>query len=274
MDTKKLAVLIDALKLGSFSKAAEKHGYTAPALIYIADGIENELGIKLICRSSFGIRPTKEGELLLPRLTELCRLEESIKKEAQSLSRSKRKVTIGCYSSVAKSFLVNKLYDIRQKLSEIEIAIVIKDSIGEMRELGAEIFLVNKEECRGREFVSLYTAEYVAVVNPIWFKNNESISAEELCKHPFIMPCESAVAKVFSSLEPEIMAVNSDDDRAIIEMVKRGIGNTVLTSRSVGKSESGVRILPLTPKLVSEIVLTYGKGSRDVERVAKAILNN
>ncbi len=274
MDTKKLEVIIDAVRLGSFSKAAEKHGYTAPAVIYIFDGIESELGVKLVHRDSFGIRPTEHGEILFPRLTELCKLAEEIKKEALGLSKEKSKITIGCYSSVAKSFLVNKLMKIQQRLSDTEVSIVIKNSISEMKELGADIFLVNKSECKDREYTRLYTADYVAIVNSMWFDGKESLTAEDLCTHPFIMPRDTAVSKAFSSLACEIIQVNAADDSAIIEMVKKGIGCAVLTSRSVSENETGIKMLPISPKIKNEIVLTYDKKTKNTERVARAILNS
>ncbi len=274
MDTKKLAIITDAIKLGSFSKAAEKHGYTAPALIYIADGIENELGVKLINRDSLGVRPTKEGELLIPRLEALCKLTEDIKNEAAALSERKRKVTIGCYSSVAKSFIVNKLLEIRQSLSDLEVAVVVKDSIAEMQEFGADIFLVSERECANRDYTHLYTVDYVAVVNSVWFENKESVTAQDFCGYPFIMPRESAVKKAFSALNCEIISINADDDSTIIEMVRGGIGNTVLTRRAVGANESGIKILPISPEIKSEIVLTYDKKTKDIERVVKAILKD
>ncbi len=274
MDIKKLAVILDAVRLGSFNKAAERHGYTSSALIYIADGIENELGVKLIERDSSGIRPTKEGELLLPRLAELCGLAEDIKREAHSFSKRKSTITIGCYSSVAKSFLASRLAELRRQLSDIEVAVVIKDSIREMAELGADIFLVSRGECSDREYIPLYTADYVAVVNSERFEGEGSVTAKELCRAPFILPRESAVINAFSQLPTEIISVNADDDSAIIEMVKNGIGNTVLTSRAVSKNDTGIRVLPLSPEMKSEIVLTYDRETRNVKRAVNVILKS
>ncbi len=271
MDIKKLKVILDSVMLGSFNKAAEKHLYTPSALIYMADSLENELGIKIIERDSFGIKLTHYGEMLLPKLKELCSLEDEIKKEATDLSQRKSTVTIGCYSSIGKALLPTALIKLRAKFPDTEFAVTVKDSIREMAERGADIFIVNKRECVGRDYIPLYEDSFAAVVTQDRYCGRDELTLEDFNEYPFIMPCDSEIKKEFSDLKTEIINVNADDDSAIIEMVKNGIGNTVLTRLAIGNQTNGVKVLSLKPQIKNEIVITCGRSTPKIKRIAKII---
>ena len=73
MDSKKLEILITAVDLGSFSKAAEVVGYTQSGLTHLVDSLEREIGLTLVQRDHSGISLTKEGEALMPVIREFLR---------------------------------------------------------------------------------------------------------------------------------------------------------------------------------------------------------
>ena len=50
MDSKKLEILMTAVDLGSFSKAAEVVGYTQSGLTHLVDSLEREIGLTLVQR--------------------------------------------------------------------------------------------------------------------------------------------------------------------------------------------------------------------------------
>ena len=60
------AALLKVVELGSFTKAAELLGYPQPAMSQMIASLENELSIKLLYRSRYGVRLTPEGERLFP----------------------------------------------------------------------------------------------------------------------------------------------------------------------------------------------------------------
>ena len=45
MDTRKLRVLLDTIKIKSINKAAEELGYTQSGLTYLLNSLEEELGV-------------------------------------------------------------------------------------------------------------------------------------------------------------------------------------------------------------------------------------
>ena len=68
MDSKKFEILMTAVNLGSFSKAAEVVGYTQSGLTHLMNGLEREIGMKLIQRDHSGVTLTEAGQALLPAI--------------------------------------------------------------------------------------------------------------------------------------------------------------------------------------------------------------
>ena len=60
--------LLKVVEVGSYTHAAEILGYTQPALSQMIASLEREIGITLLYRSRYGVRPTPEGEQLLPTI--------------------------------------------------------------------------------------------------------------------------------------------------------------------------------------------------------------
>ena len=57
---------LKVVEVGSFTRAAEILGYTQPAMSQMIASLENELSIRLLYRSRYGVKLTPEGERLLP----------------------------------------------------------------------------------------------------------------------------------------------------------------------------------------------------------------
>ena len=97
---------IAAVKLRSFTKAAEQLGYTQSAISQLVLSLEKELDTKLIVRSRAGIELTPDGAEYLPYIERICQkvreLEEK-KKVMQGLERGV--IKIGTISSVAVNYL-------------------------------------------------------------------------------------------------------------------------------------------------------------------------
>ena len=65
METKKWEALLTAVELGSFTRAAERLGYTQSGLTHMMHALEKEVGFPLLIRDKKGVRPTADGETVL-----------------------------------------------------------------------------------------------------------------------------------------------------------------------------------------------------------------
>ena len=78
MNIRKYEAYVRAVELGSLSKAAEQLGYTQSGMSHMMQSLEEEVGFPLMVRTSTGILPNSEGELLLPIIRQLLNTNESL----------------------------------------------------------------------------------------------------------------------------------------------------------------------------------------------------
>ena len=88
MDTKKLAALAAAVRLGSFTRAAEVLGYTQSGLTHMMNSLENEVGLRLLDRSYSGVRLSETGKALMPKIHRLMQVNDSLYGEIRACKRS------------------------------------------------------------------------------------------------------------------------------------------------------------------------------------------
>ncbi|MBR4993979.1 MAG: LysR family transcriptional regulator, partial [Lachnospiraceae bacterium] len=106
MDDRKLEVFLSTVQTGSFSKAAEELNCTQSAVTQTMNALEAELGVLLLDRSHKGVRLTPAGEKLLPSIIEAKDGIDRLFKLAGSVAMGRETpIRIGCFSSVATSFL-------------------------------------------------------------------------------------------------------------------------------------------------------------------------
>ena len=88
-DTKKLEVLINAVDLGSITKAAKVMGFTQSGITKMIGSLEKEFGFPLLKRSRSGVVPSAEGERILPTIRAMLVHTDKLEKEI-SLIRPKK----------------------------------------------------------------------------------------------------------------------------------------------------------------------------------------
>ena len=102
MDSKKLEILMTAVDLGSFSKAAEVVGYTQSGLTHLVDSLEREIGLTLVQRDHSGIALTEEGNALMPAIREFLRANARLENQISAITeKSAQTIRVAAYASIA-----------------------------------------------------------------------------------------------------------------------------------------------------------------------------
>ncbi len=259
MDLEKVELLIEAVKLKSFTKCADKFSYTPSALSHIADAVERQLGLKILERDFKGINLTPEGKEIFPYLEELVNKSHEIQELSKTLSKKQSRLTIGCYSSISKNLLPELLIKFKQACPTVKVNIVVGDSLEEMINKNADLFFISHRELNNLEFAPVYSDRYVAVVKEGTFNGKKALSLDDFKDYPFIMPSDGAVKSTFSNLDYDTISVSATDDSSIIAMVKNGLGVSVLPELSVKKAGKGVKIIKLCPEIKRELGVAYKK---------------
>ena len=105
MDAKKLEILIKAIDMGSFSKAAESVGYTQSGITHLVNSLEKEIGFRLVNRTFNGISLTKEGEILLPYIRDFLEANDDLSIKIKEIKKNNR---CGRFYSIHSGYFYQK----------------------------------------------------------------------------------------------------------------------------------------------------------------------
>jgi len=92
MNTNVMKVFCDLVDTGSFSRAAEANGISQPAVSQQVAGLERDMGMRLISRTSGFASPTDAGKAFYRGAKEILRRQEEMLKEVQALEKLIRPV--------------------------------------------------------------------------------------------------------------------------------------------------------------------------------------
>ena len=267
MNVQKLSVILEALRCGSMTKAAEELGYTQSGLTYTVNTVENELGFPIVIRDASGIRLSAEGQELLPYIEELVNCDRRFTQYAQNmLHRLGNVLNIATYPSTADTILPEILADLTHSAPEVKVNVRVgsqDDMIRWLTDGNVDFGFGGQLHVPGFDWMPLLADPELAVL-PDNFPTGgmTSFPMEEFLRHPFIMPVywseESALLQQLESyhIEPQF-AVDFSDNAPVIAMVEQGLALSTLPELTLHAHRYRVKTLPLDPPCFRIIGVTY-----------------
>ncbi len=123
-DSTKYLAFLAAAEGGSLSAAGQELGYTPSGVIRLVNSLESELGLTLLKRSARGVRPTSEGQRLLPLARQIVSAHA---RAAQLAGRLKGvdegKLTVGTKHSMAAIWLPHIAVAFRKKHPNVDMRV-------------------------------------------------------------------------------------------------------------------------------------------------------
>lgn len=258
MDAKKIQILLDTLKAGSFLRAADSLGYTPSGLTHMMDSLEKDIGITILKRGRFGICLTAEGEKLLPLFVDFAVAEQKIRNEVRNLkSQRQETIRIGAYASIARNWLPSLLSGFYLNNPKVSIETVVlgrAELYDALKKREVDMIFV----CSGTEFKHEYSPlardYYRAVLPPEYPTIQENIfDLKEFEGAPFIMPSFMKDIDVQKALEKNKISIKmlaaSADDPVVLSMVAGGLGISMLSDLVLQGTSEKVKIMPLKPNV-------------------------
>ena len=273
MNIRKLEAFVRAVELGSLSKAAEELGYTQSGISHMMQSLEEEVGFPLMVRTSAGIKPNSEGQLLLPVIRELLAASESLD---QHIARIKGvetgRIRIACYASIATYWLPGIIAAFQKDYPNVEVEIMEAGSrqIEQlMEERLVDLCLYAGGEGKGYEWIPLKSDRMLVLVGPDHpLAKEERVSHEALGKEKFIAPMQMFDGEVYDILSTfpvqPVTAFSACSDYAIINMVGMGLGVSILPELLVKNYSGGTCALELDPP----VCRTLGMGVPQLKAVS------
>ena len=256
MNIRKIEAFVRSVELGSLSKAAEELGYTQSGISHMMQSLEEELGFPLMVRTSAGIKPNNEGQLLLPVIRDLLAASESLDQHVARIKGVETgRIRIACYASIAAYWLPGILAAFQKDFPSVEVEIMEAGSrqIEQlMEERQVDLCLYAGSEGRGYEWIPLKSDPMLVLTaqdHPL--AKRQRVSHEALGQEKFIAPMKQFDGEVYEILSTfpvqPVTAFSACSDYAIINMVGMGLGVSILPELLVKNYAAGTAVLELDP---------------------------
>jgi len=238
LDNRQLSYFLAIVEEGSISKASEKLFIAQPYLSQQLKLLEDELGIKLIERTTRKFHVTEAGKMLSYRARQILDLSEVTVKELKDLNTGiKGTLSVGCISSAIEAILIKKIYDFHKKYESIDFEIRQSSTyeILELLKRGIiEIGIIRSPmNLDIFESISLPNEPMMAVTSSQMNFNSDqnNVSLKELAVKPLLVHCkyERDIVGSFrrKGLEPRILC-KIEDTRPLLLLAEQGMGVAIV----------------------------------------------
>lgn len=241
MDLRSLTIFIQTAELNSFSKAAEKLGYSQPTISFQIKQLEQELGVSLFDRIGHSISLTDAGKDALEYAQKICHMSQEMLLGTNRHQEISGVVRLGMGDSLCRPLFINAFSEFRKKFPHISVHVRTGGTDELFRLLDHnEVDIVCTLDRH------IYDANYVIAneeqigIHFIVSSKNElaalgSVSMETLLTQPFLLT-EKGMS--YRKILDEHLASRSMEINPILEM-----GNTNLLCQLV-EDNVGVSFLP------------------------------
>jgi DNA-binding transcriptional LysR family regulator len=284
LDTRRLRVLCEVARHGSFSAAAATLGYTQPAVSRQIATLEAEVGTVLIRRVPQGAVLTDAGRLLVDRGEQILGRLADVELELKALAGLEGgQLRLASFASAASSILPLAIADFRARYPAVEVNVMMADPAESLPRLRAgELDLAISHEPLsggayglggdqpvGLDLVHLFDDPmYVALPLGHPLADEAEVGLAQFAGQPWMLATTNSCpdSRLFlrachdAGFEPQI-AFQNDDYPAILGFVAAGVGVALVPDMAARGVRDDVVIRELQPAAPSRpifAVLTAG----------------
>ena len=251
----KMQVLLETVRAGSFTRAAERLSYSQSGVSRMVGDLEADWGFKVLDRSREGVVLSADGRQVMPAVEALCeefgRLQRRVD-EMRGLMRGK--ICIGTFSSVATHVLPPVIAHFRADHPDVDYELLMVD-YSEIEQWVAEGrcdlgFIPREPRGVGVASRPLVQDELMAVVPAdSSLATAEVVSLADLSIEQFILLERGSDDEITPLFRHAGLTVRSKlstwDDYAIMAMVEDGLGVSILPALILRRCQFDVAVRPL-----------------------------
>jgi DNA-binding transcriptional LysR family regulator len=264
LDPRRLALLREVVRHGSFSGAAAALYLTQPAVSRQIAKLEEEAGVRLIERTARGLRLTEAGEVAVERAEAIAGHLAAAEAEIEAIATlGGGRLRLAAFPTAAATIVLDALQEFHRKHPAVELTFVESGTNAGLRRLRAgevDLALAFREHGRPApeewadfetEFL-LVDPLYVALAKDHPLADRKAIRLRDLADDGWIHAVQAGAggityqACLAAGFEPRIVAL-SDHAPITQGLVALGIGVTMISSFSVPRARRDVVVRPLKP---------------------------
>jgi len=256
LSSRQLTAFMTVAATLNFTRAAERLNITQSALSHRIQGLESELGITLMNRSSRGVQLTEAGNRLLRFCRANASLEEEILAELapEPDGRLRGLVRIASHSAILRPVLIPALAATLRDNPLVQCELILaefKDLPGLLQRNEADFVIMDRRLGQsGLETHTLGQEVYIAVEGPGGTARQDIYLDLE--------PEDHVTAEFFRHQEsvPEYRRSFMGDVFGIIAGVELGLGRAVVSKHLI-REHPAIRILPQFQPVATPVTLHY-----------------
>lgn len=251
----KMQVLLETVRAGSFTRAAERLSYSQSGVSRMVADLEADWGFKVLDRSREGVVLSADGRQVMPAVEALCEEFGRLQRRVDEMCGLMRgKICIGTFSSVATHVLPPVIARFRADHPDVDYELLMGD-YSEIEQWVAEGrcdlgFIPREPRGAGMASRPLVQDELMAVVPAdSSLAAAEVVSLADLANEQFILLERGTDDEITPLFRRAGLAVRSKlstwDDYAIMAMVEDGLGVSILPALILRRCQFDVAVRPL-----------------------------
>jgi DNA-binding transcriptional LysR family regulator len=296
MDLHHLRCFVAAAEELHFGKAAQRLDMLPSALGRYIRLLENDLGTRLMTRTTRSVTLTDDGALLVKEARTLLAQADAL--AARFRTRSRKRATtvrVGAIDSAAAGLLPMLLHAFRKRRPEVTVQLVEDKSIRLLPRLlsgGLDLAFVRPPENFNKRLEFLFLFHETAVVavpdhHPL--ASRKRVTLADLKDEPLIVPerrsrphSHDLTMKLFAEAGFEArIAQIAEEKQTIVNLVSAGLGVAIVPRWTSRMATRGIRYIRLAATDMNKLPLAaaWSRGTRDPIRddllaMLKARLSN
>ena len=245
MQIKQLEVFVHVARLKSFSKAADALYLTQPTISAHISSLENELGTKLVIRSTKEIQLTTTGSILLGYATQILGLCERAEQEVKTASSDIQGALSVAASTVPSQYLLPRILpSLRKRYPKVFFQIYQGDTnqvAQRVFENGAELGIIGSPVQKAGCICTPFFSERMVIATPNTPEYRELdgvMTAQTLRSSPFLVREPGSGTRRRGEeflrgigIDPRdlVLAAQLQSTESILQGVKNGLGIAIVS---------------------------------------------
>ena len=270
MSIKQYEAFVKTAELGSLTRAAEALDSTQSRISHVLSAMEEEYGFCLMKRGRGGVSLTEAGALLLPKMEAVLRQNREVEALIADIRNADTgTVRLGAFTSVAVHWLPGMIQAFQALHPQVELKMFNGDyyDVAQwLRDGTVDLAFVTLPEPENTRAIRLAEDELMAILpkgHPL--AAQERIDALKLGRESFISLPQSSDHDIHRALDKAGITPNirytTKDDYAVIAMVERGLGVSIVPELLVRGRAQNVELRALEPRATRTIALALPQGT-------------
>ena len=270
MDLRVLMSFVTVCRLGNITRAAEALYISQPALTRQIQELEQELGCKLLVRSTRSLSLTENGYLFLLRAQEILDLAKQAKAElSENGDILHGVVRVGIVESKIMDYFADAVVQFNKKYPHVQFEVYSADGDDLKHKLDMALLIEPVESAKYTKIPIDVIEKWGLVIRSKEVSpKKKTLSYEEIIERTLILPRRYIVLSEISSWfkVPEskfkVIAYHNLASNALT-MVEKGLGSLLCIEGSyTNRPRAGLRFLPLSPERTTSHVAVRKKNRK------------